>query len=301
VPPPPANSLPKRLLQKLKSLLNKEAPALGFPNGHYYSPVVNVAEVIENSASIWAGVAKDGVIGIDLNHSKQLELVKQFENYYAEIPFSANKTDGFRYYFENVFYSYCDGINLYSVMRHFKPNNIIEVGSGYTSALMLDVNNKFFDNKIKLSFIEPYTERLDSLLTDADQKNTEILRKPVQKIAPEYFDKLGANDILFIDSTHVSKTGSDVNYLFFEILPRLASGVIVHVHDVYYPFEYPEEMINRGIFWNEDYLLRAFLTNNNQFEILLFADYLHKHHSAVYKNMPLVYKNSGANIWLRKI
>jgi predicted O-methyltransferase YrrM len=290
------------MIQAIKNKINnlfQDKSSIGFPPGHYYSPVPDINQTVANKKQIWKGVTVDGIPGIDLNAEAQCKLLSEFEKYYAEIPFTAQKQEAQRYYFDNIFYSYGDGLNLYSIMRHFKPYRIIEVGSGFSSALMLDVNQQFFDNRIKLSFVEPYTERLDGLLTEADQKNTEIVRKFVQEVDNDYFTKLEANDILFIDSTHVSKIGSDVNYLFFEILPRLKPGVIVHVHDVYYPFEYSEAMIRQGIFWNENYLLRAFLTHNTKVEILLFADYIHKHHTKAYQNLPLAYQNSGANFWFR--
>src|SRR5205814_62343 len=116
----------------------------------------------------------------------------------------------------------------------------------------------------------------------------------------ETFEKLNSGDILFVDSTHVVKTGNDVNYILFEIIPRLKSGVLIHFHDIFYPFEYPKDWVFMGRNWNEDYFLKAFLMYNNEFEIILFSDYLHKHHKEIFKEMPLCYKNSGGNLWIRK-
>ena len=97
-----------------------------------------------------------------------------------------------------------------------------------------------------------------------------LRQQTLQSVGVEVFEELGRGDILFIDSTHVSKLGSDVNYLFFEILPRLRSGVRVHIHDVFFPFEYPPKWIAKGIAWNENYLLRGFLQYNDKFRIVLF-------------------------------
>ena len=124
---------------------------------------------------------------------------------------------------------------------------------------MMDVNELFFDNRISLNFVEPYPERLYSLMSERDKQVSTVLEKPVQEIGPDFFGQLEKNDILFIDSSHVAKCGSDVNYLFFEILPALKSGVLVHFHDVFYPFEYPRDWMFSGWNWNEDYLLKAFL------------------------------------------
>jgi hypothetical protein len=112
---------------------------------------------------------------------------------------------------------------------------------------------------------------------------------------------LEANDILFIDSSHVSKAGSDVNHLFFTVLPRLKPGVLVHVHDVFYPFEYPLGWLRQGRAWNELYLLRAFLQYNTAFEMLFFNSFLWKHHKEqLAAKLPRMATNPGGSIWLRK-
>ena len=271
-----------------------------FPAGHYYSPIVSVDEIKKRADEIWKNENVDGIVGIELKREDQLALVKNFEKFYAEIPFAENKSNGHRYYFENQFYSYTDAIMLYSMIRHFKPKQIIEVGSGFSSAVMLDTNELFFDNSIRLTFIEPYTSRLNTLLTDKDRKNTTIIETDVQVVPFEVFEQLNAGDILFIDSTHVAKTGSDVNFILFEILPRLKAGVLIHFHDIFYPFEYPKDWVYKGRNWNEDYFLRAFLMYNQAFEIKLFSNYLHMLHPAAFEQMPLCYKNFGANLWLER-
>ncbi len=271
-----------------------------FSAGHYYSTIISVDDIRKRESEIWKKEQPDGIAGIDLKAENQLKLVDSLNEYYSEMPFKSEKQSGIRYFFNNEFYSYSDGIILYSMIRHFKPKNIIEIGSGYSSAVMLDTNQLFFNNQINFTFIEPYPERLYSLINDNDKKSTEIIESGVQFVPLENFEKLDAGDILFIDSTHVVKTGSDVNYILFEILPRLKSGVLIHFHDVFYPFEYPKEWVLDGWNWNEDYFLRAFLMYNNEFEIKLFTVYLHNHHKEVFANMPLCYKNYGSNLWLEK-
>jgi predicted O-methyltransferase YrrM len=271
-----------------------------YPPGHFYSTIVSVEDIKKRQNEIWGKESTDGVKGINLMTDEQINLVKQFEDYYSEIPFSEKKSDDKRYYFENPYYSYTDAIFLYSMIRNYKPKQIIEIGSGYSSAVMLDTNERFFNNSINLTFIEPYTERLKSLLNENDYENTTIIEKDVQGVQLEVFEKLNPGDILFIDSTHVVKTGSDVNYIFFEILPKLKKGVLIHFHDIFYPFEYPKDWVFMGRNWNEDYFLKAFLMYNNEFEIKLFSHYLHKHHKNVFANMPLCLKNTGGNLWLIK-
>ena len=200
-------------------------------------------------------------------------------------------------------YSYADAICLYAMMRHLRPKRIIEVGAGHSSCAMLDTNEIFFDNSIALTFIEPHPESFLSLLEHGDQRRIELLTSRIQDVDPGRFASLSANDILFVDSSHVSKVGSDVNYLIFKILPMLQSGVYVHFHDIFYPFEYPKAWIcDLGIAWNEAYLLRGFLQYNQSFRIAFFNTYLERFYEKEIRDlMPLCFENTGASIWLRRI
>jgi predicted O-methyltransferase YrrM len=271
-----------------------------YPPGHYHSPIISVDKIRKRKDIIWQKTV-DSIPGIDLKTGKQAALAKEFEMYYEQMPFDAEKKTDLRYYFNNNYYSYTDGIILYSFLRHFKPNRIIEVGSGFSSALMLDTNELNFNNSIKLRFIEPYPERLESLIMRSDNANCRITTKDVQDVPVSEFSELSEGDFLFIDSSHVSKTGSDVNYLLFNVLPSLNPGIIIQFHDIFYPFEYPEEWVIGGRNWNEIYLLRAFLTDNKNYEILFFSQYMHEKHPETFARMPLAYLDRGANFWLRKI
>lgn len=271
-----------------------------FPAGHFYSTIVNVDEIKEKEEEIWKNLEIDGVNDVDLNTQEQLSLVKELSKYYEEIPFKENESENLRYKFKNGMYTYTDGIVLYSMIRHIKPKRIIEIGSGYSSALMLDINNLFFENSIKLTFIEPFPRRLNSLITKADKQTAKVLVNKVQDVSLETFKQLERGDILFVDSTHVSKCGSDLNFILFEIVPILKPGVYIHFHDIFYPFEYPKEWVYKGYNWNENYILKAFLMNNDNYKIKLFSHYIHLHHKESFKDMPLTYKNYGGNIWLQK-
>lgn len=188
---------------------------------------------------------------------------------------------------------------LYSFIRHFNPKRIVEIGSGYSSSLMLDTNEIHYNGKLDLTFIKPYPNLLKSLMKRGD--NAMLIPQNLQLVSMDTFSTLESNDFLFIDSTHVSKIGSDVNKIFFEILPRLATGTIIHLHDIFWPFEYPETWVKEGRTWNETYMLRAFLQYNESFEILFFSDYLHKDEANWIKaNMPLLLKGKGGNFWIRK-
>ena len=271
-----------------------------FPPGHYYSTIVSVEDIKQREDIIWSKEKVDGIQGVDLRAAEQIKLLKALETYYLDIPFTKEQNEKNRYYYENDYYHYTDAIILYSLIRHYQPKQIIEVGSGFSSAVMLDTNEQFLNNSVQLTFIEPYPERLGYLLNEKDQLSTTLIEKNVQEVDLETFDKLNAGDFLFIDSTHVVKTGSDVNFILFEILPRLKSGVIVHFHDIFYPFEYPKDWVFKGWNWNETYTMRSFLMYNDRFEIRLFSDYLHRHHPDVYQNMPMAYEHHGSNLWLVK-
>ena len=186
-------------------------------------------------------------------------------------------------------------------MNAFKPSKIIEIGSGFSSAVMLDtcdLNQEL--NKTQITFVEPYPDRLHSLLSDKD--NISLYECIVQDTPEDLFRNLDKDDILFIDSSHVSKAGSDVNYLFFEILPLLKSGVIIHIHDIGINFQYPYKWIEEGRAWNESYLLRAFLMNNNSYEILLYnAQLYNRKHDYFKEKMPLYTKAPGGSFWMKKI
>ena len=239
--------------------------------------------------------------GIENHVEDQLALVGKFSEYYDKLPFKDEKSSGLRYYFQNSYFCYGDAIILYSMLRHRRPQRIIEVGSGFSSAVMLDTNDLFFSKRMILTFVEPYPERLFSLLSDEDKKQHEIIIDTVQDVPLERFATLDANDILFIDSSHVAKIGSDVVHLLTNVLPRLRKGVIVHFHDVFWPFEYPEEWIRGGRAWNEDYILKAFLQFNAKFKILFFNSYLAIHHKEVVEqNLPSFLKNTGGSLWIEK-
>jgi len=272
-----------------------------YPLGHFYSPIPDLEEIRRDDSSIW-GTPPREIDGVNLNEKGQFELLRKLCKFYKEIPFKDGKSEKLRYFFENPAFSYSDAIILYSMIRFAKPRHIIEVGSGYSSCVTLDTNELFFSGKIKTTFIEPYPDLFYSLIKKSDKEKVRVFPVRLQEIPLVEYDELNRNDILFIDSTHVSKVNSDVNYVFFKILPRLKSGVIIHFHDVFYPFEYPKPWIYEGRAWNENYILRAFLEYNSAFKILFFNTFMINFFEDYFqKNMPLCLKNKGGSIWLQKL
>ena len=150
--------------------------------------------------------------------------------------------------------------------------------------------------------MEPDPALFLSLIREHDRERLDLVQTPVQDVSLSFFDELADGDILFVDSTHVAKVGSDVNHVFFQVLPRLAPGVVVHFHDIEYPFEYSKQWIYEGRAWNEAYLARAFLQYNEMFEILLYPSYLARFHSdALQRTLPLCASRPGSSLWLRRV
>lgn len=270
------------------------------PPGHFYSPIVSTTEVRRDEQRIF-GAADRMPAGIDMNEAAQLALLAEFEGMYPTIDFPRQGDGAHRYFYENPAYSYSDAITLHCMMRHFRPRRIVEVGSGYSSCAMLDTRDRHLGGQVDITFIEPYPELLLSLVRPQERESLSVLPNRVQDVPLETFRQLQAGDFLFIDSTHVSKTGSDVNHLFFEVLPALNPGVHVHFHDIFHPFEYPRDWVMGGRSWSEAYVLRAFLQFNAAFSITFMNTFLQQRHRERYAaRMPLCLENTGGSIWIRR-
>jgi len=176
------------------------------PPGHMLSPIPSREQVKLRERQIYA-VPRE-MPGLDLNEEGQLRLFDQLRVFYKDQPFSAQKTAVRRYWFENPAYSYADAILLYCMMRYLRPHRVVEIGAGYSSCAILDTNELFFENSIDCTFIEPAPELLRSLLTKQDQERITIVEKQVQEVDSQIFTALQANDVLFIDSSHVAKVRS---------------------------------------------------------------------------------------------
>ncbi len=277
----------------------REAWAKFFPPGHFYSPLPSPGEIADAFARGGFGPPFGGV---DLNEAQQVARLERFAPYYAEQPFPEEQTEGKRFFLKNPSYGHFDAIMLYCMLREARPRRIVEVGSGFSSAAMLDVNERVLGGGVQFTFIDPDMIRLRKLLRPEDEQRTTLIEKRVQDVPLETFASLGENDVLFIDSSHVSKIGSDVNRLYFDVLPVLAPGVLVHIHDVAGNLEYPREWLDEGRAWNEQYLLRAFLMHNAAYRIELFTGWLfNTRHEWFREKMPLCARGGGGMIWLRKL
>jgi len=198
-----------------------------------------------------------------------------------------------------------DGEILYCMIRYFKPGKIFEIGSGYSTYLSAQAilkNKEYNDHECELIAVEPY---LNDVLKAGFPGLSKLISAKIQDVSLLEFGKLKENDILFIDSSHVLKIGSDVQYEYLDILPRLSKGVIVHVHDIFLPAEYPKEWVLKDyIFWTEQYLLQAFLAFNDSFEVLWAGNYMHLKYPNKLEDAFSSYKRDErlpGSFWMRKI
>jgi len=273
---------------------------------HFYSPIPDLNELKND---IWERVSE--LKGIKINENRQLNLLKLFKDKfkveYDQIPFKKKKEmASHEYYLNNEFFGPISGEILYCMIRFFKPSKIIEIGSGFSTYLMAQtiLKNMEEDNNYTCSFIsiDPYPNKI---LKQGIPGLGKLIPKKVQEIPIKYFTNLDENDILFIDSSHVIKIGGDVQYEYLEIFPRLKKGVIIHVHDILLPAEYHKKWIFKDkLFWNEQYLLQAFLCFNPCFEILFAGSYLHHFHPEALKASFNSYeggKRFSTSFWMKKI
>lgn len=270
-----------------------------FPPGHFYSPLPSREEIAEAFAR---GGFGPPFPAIDLNEAAQFARLERFAGWYADQPFPEQAEKGSRFYLNNPSYGHFDAFMLYGMLREARPRRIIEVGSGFSSAAMLDLNERLLGGEVRFTFIDPDMKRLRLLLRPEDESRATLIEKRVQEVPLEVFATLGENDVLFIDSSHVSKIGSDVNRLYLDVLPVLAPGVLIHIHDVAGNLEYPREWLDEGRAWNEQYLLRAFLMHNQAYRIELFTAWLFNlRHAWLREKMPMCARGGGGQMWLRKL
>ncbi len=198
-------------------------------------------------------------------------------------------------------FSKLDAWMLQAMLRHFHPRRVIEVGCGWSSLMTARVNREHFDNSIDFTCVEPYPP---DFLRDGIEGISRVIVSPVEQLPVETFLELRAGDFLFIDTSHTIKTGGDVVFLMQEVLPRLADGVIVHIHDIFLPWDYPQEWVLVGRQWNEQYAMRAFLSFNSEFEILLGVAWMSHLHAdvlaAALPDFPAAYRDGGGSLWIRR-
>ncbi len=248
-----------------------------FPYGHFYSPIVDTEDVQRRADRIWS--PRESLHGIDFNLGKHLEILRNwFPEFIAEYdyPDAGDSQNPAGFFSLNDQFSWLDARMLYVLLRKMRPTNIIEVGSGFSSLLIADVASRHLNAQCNFTCIEPYPREF---LTRGVPGISRLITERVENLDLTEFSRLQGGDILFIDSSHVAKTGSDVVFLFFEVLPLLKPGVFVHILDIFLPSEYPQEwVIDQNRSWNEQYLLQALLTFSTRFRVIFGSAYAATHH-----------------------
>lgn len=257
---------------------------------------------MDKKAEIEEAVRKFREQGIKLNFEEQHLLLSELAEFYAELPFIAAEGGPRRYDPDNLYYPPGDAFFLYAMIRKFQPRRVIEIGCGMSSAAVLDTNERFMSGSMECTFIDPFPDKLMSALRSGDEKNIKIITDPAENIPLSFFKNLEAGDFLLIDTMHEVKKGSYVNKIFHEILPALNPGVVIHIHDIFWPFEYPETWFPAKARYNEIYMARCFLQYNPAFQVLLLTSLMTECHKEFFvRKLPFCLKNPGAALWLKKV
>jgi hypothetical protein len=234
----------------------------------YMSPIPNVDTLPDSAFS-----SRYETASLRLDAKKQLGFLNTvYEQYGLELDFPEHTDDPHRYHRSQGAFTHVDASVLYMMVRHFRPRYIIEIGSGYSTTVTAAAARKNAEEGPAPEFItvdpfpRDYLKGLPGL--------SEAVPAEVQKLPPQFFSRLRRRDILFIDSSHIVRCHSDVIYLLLKVLPSLAPGTIVHLHDIYLPYEYPKKWMLNGYYYNESYFLHAFLAFNTAFETILASHFL---------------------------
>jgi hypothetical protein len=300
-PAPPAPTEPPAP-DPAAAAANSDPPLLCWPLDHFYSPVPNNRVLAREPARsrVWPATPSD-TPGIDWHGADQVRLLQEL-GAQSPIVLPDGPTDDPReYHVANEMFARLDGWVLQGMLRHFRPRRMIEVGCGWSSLLTARINREYLDGKLHFTCIEPYPP---DFLTGGVDGISLLIASPVEEVGIEPFLELGEGDVLFIDSSHTVKTGGDVQFLYAEVLPRLARGVVVHIHDIGLPRDYPPEWVLVGRAWNEQYLVASFLAFNSDFRVLLGVSWLSVHQlemlAATLPNYPDGYGDGGASLWIQR-
>lgn len=249
---------------------------LHVPPGHPYSPIPSPQDIARTASTDEGGIHE--IPGVDLRIDEQWDLVNRL---LPDYPAAADLLRTAQHYrLDNNWFAGADAVFTVLMLRHLQPGRVIEVGCGYSSALVADTLPG-----ADVTMIDPDPTRVSELLGDVPH----LLPQPVQDVPLSVFDVLRAGDVLMVDSSHVVRAGSDVHHLLFNVLPRLPQGVFIHVHDIFFPFEYPRMWLDAGVSFNEAYAWRAVLMNARSPRIELWNHLLMRQDPDWFaRNMPLV-------------
>jgi hypothetical protein len=271
------------------------------PPGDHYSPIPNTPELAREPrrSQVWPAIPAPPP-GIDWREEQQIALCNDVFARQQRLQFSETSTEPTEYVTDNDMYGGLDGWVLEAFLRHLRPRRLIEIGSGFSTLITDRVNRELLAGGMQITCVEPYPR--DFLTT---MPGIALRVEQVQDTPVGVFDELEAGDVLFIDSSHVVKTGSDARWEYLGILPRLSPGVVVHVHDIFFPRDYPKKWVMEGWGWNEQYMLQAFLVFNNAYEVVWGTYWmLDRHRDTLSQAFPGIADPKhlpGASFWIRRL
>lgn len=274
----------------------------------FHSPVPDLTDLEERG--VWD--RRSDLSGVDFRVGAQVALLSRLGGEYGyECDWPLDPTgDSHRFHVNNASFSYGCAASTHCILRHFKSRQVVEIGSGNSSlviaaALLLNAEGPSASGA-EYTVVDPYSRQI---IKEGLPGLTQLVKQRVELLDVGFFERLGENDVLFIDSGHVVRIGGDVNYLILDVLPRLAPGVIVHFHDIGLPYEYPSVYATDPtfrVFWTESYLVQAFLCFNRQFEVLLAMSYLMTEWKDVFRaafplHDPGVHLLGSGSFWIRRV
>lgn len=269
-----------------------------FPAGHFHSPIPDLRVVEARRDRLFD--RKRVPAAITLRDEEQWARLLRVSDAVEALALDADGVAGGRYRFDNPMFDRGDAVALAGMLLLEAPRQFLEIGSGWSTAIALDVRDQYLPD-LAVTCIEPNPQRLIDATGLPAESGITLFGQPLEEVDPGVFARLRSGDVLFVDSTHVVKVGSDVTTVIFDVLPSLPDGVLVHFHDVPWPFEYWEEWVLDGWGWTEAYLLHAFLMFNDAFEIVLWPNMLQRLDPARYdRAVPAADGGSGGSIWLRR-
>lgn len=283
-------------IRHLRAELDKQGR---YRAGHYYSPIPAQDDIL---ACITNRDHPPLVLpGIDMNSERQSSLLAEYTPLYRDFSPTAGHDERFRYYYPNYLFDYSDAFFLYSFMRKNQPHRIVEVGSGFSSVIMLSTIENWYSTKPRVTLVEPNPNRFRSLLFGYEPSYLELIPEKIQRLDLDVVRSLETGDLLFIDSSHQAKCGSDVLFILFDLLPQLKPGVFVQFHDIFHPFEYPFSWLEKGYYYNEAYFMRAFLSYNSVWTVYFSSSYVHlAFGDLVREQLPLCAEWPGSSLYIRK-
>jgi predicted O-methyltransferase YrrM len=271
-----------------------------WPDGHFYSAIPSVDDLNRSQEWRQAWVAEE-TAGLSISPDSMLNTGLLLANAVGDFRLAQIPTADRRYGLTNGQFNSGDAGLLTAFIAWLRPSRIIEIGGGYSTACMLDAIDAF-STGTDVTTIEPYPLRLHSLLAVEDTPNLTLIDAPVQDFPLSELDHLVAGDIVFIDSSHVAKAGSDVLFEMFEMIPRIPRGVFIHIHDILQGFEYPTKWQEEGRFWNESYLLRALLIGNSTLNVKMWpASLSPADRRDLLARMPILEGRIGGSFWMEVI